>query len=137
MGGGGALAASCSIILRYAFGDRIKIILAEPENYNDTKRSFTSGKLLGHDLQKPLPPTLCDGLKAELGPSSWSIIRDLVDDVITVSEADIIQSAHYIWDHLKVAVEYNASIALAVAISEEFRIKYSESNNIGLILCGG
>lgn len=134
--GGGALAASCSIILRYAFGDRIKIILAEPENYDDTKRSFNSGKLLGHNL--PLPPTLCDGLKAELGPSSWPIIHDLVDDVITVSESDILQSAHLIWNHTGIAVEYNASIALAVAIGEEFGIKFGkESKNVGLILCGG
>ena len=80
---------------------------------------------------------MCDGLKAELGPSSWPIIRDLVDDVITVPESEIMKSAQLIWNHMNIAVEYSASISLAVAIGEEFGAKYSDSKKIGLILCGG
>ena len=61
-----------------------------------------------------------------------------MDDVIAVPESEILRSAHIIWNHANIAVEYNASIALAVVMGQEFGVKYSNySKRIGLVLCGG
>lgn len=91
-----------------------------------------------------------------LGEHTWPIIRDLVDDVITVTEEEIVASMRLIWERLKVVIEPSAAVGLAVVLSEEFRSKWinQESTDqnqqngqegdenkplekIGIILCGG
>ena len=76
-------------------------------------------------------------MKTTLGPNTWPIVRDLVDDIITVSESDILQATKLIWERLKVCIEPSAGVGVAVAMSEEFRHKYSDSKRVGIILCGG
>lgn len=81
-----------------------------------------------------------DGLKTTLGPNTWPIVRDCVDDVILVSEVDILNATKLIWERLKVTIEPSAGVGVAVALGNEFREKYSVENgfqNVGIILCGG
>jgi len=134
--GGGGLAAGNTISLRGLLGDRVKIILAEPEEMDDAKRSFESRELLGHNPDNPLN-SVADGLKTTLGPNTWPIVRDLVDDVMTVSERDILRCTKLIWERLKVAIEPSAGVGVAVALGDEFRQKYPHVTNVGIILCGG
>eukprot|EP00592_Proboscia_alata_P004002 CAMPEP_0194378922 /NCGR_PEP_ID=MMETSP0174-20130528/37190_1 /TAXON_ID=216777 /ORGANISM="Proboscia alata, Strain PI-D3" /LENGTH=401 /DNA_ID=CAMNT_0039161257 /DNA_START=55 /DNA_END=1260 /DNA_ORIENTATION=- len=143
--GGGGLAGGNTIALRGLLGDRVKIILAEPELLNDAKRSKDSGTLLNHDKDNKLN-SIADGLKMPLGPNTWPIVRDLVDDIITVSEMDTLRCTKLIWERMKVIIEPSAGVGVAVALSQEFADKYpppSELNgntgvrNVGVILCGG
>ena len=137
--GGGGLASGNTIALRGLFGDKVKIILAEPKELDDAKRSREAGKLLGHHEDNRLN-SVADGLKTTLGPNTWPIVRDLVDDIITVSEEDILRATKLIWERLKVCIEPSAGVGAGVALSDEFAQKYRIEDgivNVGVILCGG
>jgi serine racemase len=113
--------------------------LAEPSKLDDAKRSFEEGKLLVHHPDNKLD-SVADGLRTTLGPNTWPIIRDLADDILTVSEEDILRATKLVWERLKVAIEPSAGVGVAVAMGNEFNAKYSVENgiqNVGIILCGG
>jgi serine racemase len=134
--GGGGLAAGNAITLRALLGDKIKIVLAEPEMLDDAKRSFESKALLKHDPENTLN-SVADGLKTTLGPNTWPIIRDFVDDVISVSELDILRATKLVWERLKVCIEPSAGVGVAVALSDTFHERFSDAKNVGIVLCGG
>jgi len=137
--GGGGLAAGNTIALRGMLGDHVKIILAEPELMDDAKRSKEAGELLGHDNGNELN-SVADGLRTTLGPNTWPIVRDLVDDIITVSEEDILRATKLVWERLKVCIEPSAGVGVAVALGDEFATKYRVEDGfekVGVILCGG
>ena len=106
---------------------------------DDAKRSFSEGKLLKHTPGNTLD-SVADGLKTTLGPNTWPIVRDLVDDIFTVSEEDILKATRLVWERLKVCIEPSAGVGVAVAMGDEFNSKYTEEKgiqNVGVILCGG
>ena len=137
--GGGGLAAGNITTLRASLGDKVKIILAEPAEMDDAKRSFEAGKLLKHAPDNPLE-SCADGLKTTLGPNTWPIVRDMVDDIILVSEKEILQCTKLVWERLKVAIEPSAGVGVAVAMSKAFNDNYPPQagfQNVGVVLCGG
>ena len=106
---------------------------------DDAKRSKDTGKLLGHHVENKLN-SCADGLKTTLGPNTWPIVRDLVDDIFLVSEEDILRATKLIWERLKVTIEPSAGVGVAVALGKEFREKYSVGSGfqrVGIVLCGG
>lgn len=136
--GGGALASGCSIVLRHIFGSQIKIILAEPIAYDDTKRSLECGQIVSVTNDRPY--TVADGLKAQLGTMQFPILRDLTNDVLVATDGEILNATKLLWERLNVIVEPSAAIGFAVLLSDEFQQKYSPQNgiyNVGVILCGG
>jgi threonine dehydratase len=137
--GGGGLASGNAVALRGIFGNKIKIILAEPEMLDDAKRSFEAGQRLSHAPDNKLD-SCADGLKTTLGPNTWPIIRDLVDDIFTVSEEEILRATKITWEQLKVCIEPSAGVGVAVAMSRDFNLKYSVERGVktvAVILCGG
>jgi serine racemase len=134
--GGGGLAAGNIISLRHLYGDQVKIVLAEPSVLDDAKRSFEAKKMLQHDPSNQLL-SVADGLKTTLGPNTWPIIRDLADDVMTVSEKDILIATKLVWERLKVLIEPSAGVGVAVVLSDDFRHKYGSAQNVAVVLCGG
>ena len=117
----------------------MKIILAEPAELDDAHRSFEEGKLLEHSSENKLN-SVADGLKTTLGPNTWPIVRDLVDDIFTVSEESILRATKLVWERLKVCIEPSAGVGVAVAMGREFNEKYTTKdgiNNVGIILSGG
>ena len=134
--GGGGLASGNTITLRALLGDTVKIILAEPQLMDDAKRSFDAKTLLQHHPDNPLA-SVADGLKTTLGPNTWPIVRDMVDDIFTVSEWEILKATKLIWERLKICIEPSAGVGVAVALSETFHEKYPTLEHVGIVLCGG
>lgn len=66
-------------------------------------------------------------------------MRDLVDDVITVEDFEIIEAMRMCYEILKVSVEPSGAIGLAAVLSNSFRNNPSwhDCKNIGIILSGG
>mmetsp|Transcript_36228 Transcript_36228/g.84723 ORF Transcript_36228/g.84723 Transcript_36228/m.84723 type:complete len:355 (-) Transcript_36228:436-1500(-) len=112
--GGGGLAAGNCISLRGLLGNSVKIVLAEPEQMDDAARSFASGQMLGHDPSNLLN-SVADGLKTTLGPNTWPIIRDFADDILTVSEEDILRSTKLVWERMKILIEVRLYLRSLVA----------------------
>lgn len=82
---------------------------------------------------------MADGLKTTLGPNTFPIIKDLVDDILTVPEKEILRCTRLVWERMKVLIEPSAGVGVAVLLSEEFKEKYppAEFPSVGVVLCGG
>ena len=78
--------------------------------------------------------TICDGLRAEIGSKTFPVIQNLVDEIIPVSEKDIIESLQMIWERMKIIVEPSCSISLALILKNK---KMFKNKNVGLIMSGG
>ena len=133
--GGGGLAAGNITTVR-SLHPEAKIILAEPSTLDDAYRSFKAKTLLKHKVDNNLD-SVADGLKTTLGPNTWPIVRDKVDDIITVTEKEILQATKLIWERLKIMIEPSAGVGVAVVMSETFDQTYGDAHNVGVILCGG
>ena len=63
-------------------------------------------------------------MKTTLGPNTWPIIRDHVDDIFTVTEDEILLATKLIWERLKVCIEPSAGVGIGVALARDFQQKY-------------
>ncbi|KAK1581847.1 hypothetical protein Q3G72_009622 [Acer saccharum] len=84
------------------------------------------------------PPTVAVPTVAAPVPEETKI-RDLVDDVITVEDNEIIEAIRLCYEILKVAVEPGGAIGLAAILSDNFKKNpaWRACKNIGIILSGG
>ncbi len=126
--GGGLL--SGSLLTAKNMDSAIKVYGAEPEEADDAYRSLKLGKIVPNKTIN----TICDGLRAQIGTKTFPVIQSLVDDIIPVSEEDIINALRMIWERLKIIVEPSCSIALAMVINNKDLFK---DQNVGLIMSGG
>ena len=78
--------------------------------------------------------TIADGLRAQVGTLTFPIIQELVDEVITVTEAEIIGAMRMIWERLKIIVEPSGAVPLAALLKQT---KTFRNQKVGLILSGG
>ncbi|KAK3702068.1 hypothetical protein QZH41_014764 [Actinostola sp. cb2023] len=84
------------------------------------------------------PATVADGLKTSLGFLTWPIIRDNIEDVITVTESEIITAMRLVWERMKVVIEPSAAVGVAAVLNDKFRAEKTGSiAKVGIILCGG
>ena len=126
--GGGLL--SGTLIYAKETNSKVCVYGAEPEEANDAFRSLKYGSI---QLNKTTN-TVCDGLRAQLGDLNFSIIKEKVDGIITVSENEIIDAMRMIWERMKIIVEPSCSITLAAILKRKDVIK---GKKIGLIMSGG
>ncbi|GMI00134.1 hypothetical protein TrLO_g11686 [Triparma laevis f. longispina] len=132
------IASQGTVSKEAAWGDNVKIVLAEPEIVDDAKRSFESGELQGHE-GGVAKPSVADGLKTTLGLNTFAIVKDLCDDIMTVSEKEILRCTKLVWERMKVMIEPSAGVGVGVLISDEFKEKYpaDKYKRVGVVLCGG
>ena len=73
-----------------------------------------------------------------MGIKTWCIIRDNVEDVITVTEEEIISSMRLMWQRMKLVVEPSAAVCLAAVLNNKFQSEKTKGvSRIGIIICGG
>jgi threonine dehydratase/serine racemase len=82
------------------------------------------------------PRTIADGLLTSLGELTWPIVRDLVEEVVTVEEEEIVAAMRLAWERAKLLIEPSSATAIAVVLSERFR-SLSGLSRVGVILSGG
>ena len=126
--GGGLL--SGSLVAAKNMKNSVKVFGAEPEEADDAYQSLKQGKIVPNKTIN----TICDGLRAEIGSKTFPVIQNLVDEIIPVSEKDIIESLQMIWERMKIIVEPSCSISLALILKNKMMFK---NKNIGLIMSGG
>lgn len=128
VGGGGLISGVVTALKGIKPG--ITVIGAEPAGAGDAAASFRSGEY----IPTHTPHTIADGLLTTLSPYTFRIIRQRVDNIITVSEESIISAMRLIWERMKIIVEPSAAVSLALVI--ENRNLFLEKKT-GLILSGG
>eukprot|EP00276_Gloeochaete_wittrockiana_P008438 CAMPEP_0184665812 /NCGR_PEP_ID=MMETSP0308-20130426/58721_1 /TAXON_ID=38269 /ORGANISM="Gloeochaete witrockiana, Strain SAG 46.84" /LENGTH=258 /DNA_ID=CAMNT_0027110025 /DNA_START=335 /DNA_END=1111 /DNA_ORIENTATION=- len=129
--GGGGMLSGVSLAAK-GINPNITIIAAEPKGADDVAQSFALGTL----VPQTDPKTVADGLRTGMSELTWSIIRENVDRVITVSEEEIISAMRLVWERMKLVIEPSAAVGVAVALSKEFKA-IPGLKNIGVVLCGG
>jgi len=127
--GGGGLAAGTALAANYV-SPTTKVILGEPENVNDTYKSFKTGKLTPVGKKT----SIADGLLVSVGELNFQIIKEYVDDVVTVKEAEIVSAMKLIWERMKIIIEPSSAVAIATIIKEKDRFA---GKNVGVIITGG
>jgi len=126
--GGGLL--SGTLLSSKALKTDIQVFGAEPAEADDAYRSLKLGKIVPNETIN----TICDGLRAQIGGLTFPVISDLVDDIITVTEEEIIDSMRMIWERLKMIVEPSSSITLGAVLKNKDRFN---GKKVGLIISGG
>jgi len=128
VGGGGLVSGVALSAISY--GNKCKVIGAEPYNVDDAYRSLQSGKIEYNDTTD----TIADGLKTSLGDITFNIINNHVEKIIRVTEKEIVDAMQLIWERMKIIVEPSAAVTLAAVLKskQEFSNK-----KLGLILSGG
>jgi len=126
--GGGLL--SGTLLSSKALKDEIQVFGAEPAEADDAYRSLKLGKIVPNETIN----TICDGLRAQIGGLTFPVISDLVDDIITVTEEEIIDSMRMIWERLKMIVEPSSSITLGAVLKNKDKFN---GKKVGLIISGG
>ena len=126
--GGGLLAGS--LLYLKEINPKIVVYGAEPNEADDTYRSFNIGKIQSNESTE----TICDGLRAQVGTITFPIIQKYANNIIILSEKEIIDAMKMIWERLKIIIEPSCSITLAAIIK---RKDLFHNKKVGLILSGG
>ncbi|HKU57078.1 MAG TPA: pyridoxal-phosphate dependent enzyme [Gaiellaceae bacterium] len=127
---GGGLIAGCATAAR-ALRPEIRVVGVEPEEGNDTQRSLAAGERVRIDV----PRTIADGLQStEPGEQTFEILRRRVDEVVTVSDDEIVDAMVFLFDRVKVVVEPSGAVGVAALLSGKLD---GRDRAVGVVLSGG
>ncbi|CAG2135788.1 threo-3-hydroxy-L-aspartate ammonia-lyase [Cupriavidus plantarum] len=128
--GGGGLLSGTALATR-ALAPQCRIYGVEPEAGNDGQRSFRSGEI----VNIATPKTIADGAQTQhLGDYTFGIIRRDVTDILTATDAQLVDAMRLFAARMKILVEPTGALGLAGA----FTIKPElQGKRIGVIISGG
>jgi threo-3-hydroxy-L-aspartate ammonia-lyase len=128
--GGGGLLSGCALSARH-LRPGCRVVGVEPETADDASRSFRTGTL--HTVQNP--PTIADGARTpSLGTLTFPLVRENVDDMVTVSDDDLIRAMRFVWERMKLVVEPTGALALAAAMAGKVEVR---GQRVGVLISGG
>ena len=130
IGGGGLMSGTC--IAARSMLPNVRLFGAEPKGADDAYQSLKKGKLIPQDK----PNTICDGLLTSMGENTWNILKDHLEDIITVSDEEVVTAMKLIWERMKIIIEPSCATPLAAVLTPEFR-ELENIETIGIILTGG
>ena len=129
LGGGGLLAGSA--LPARALAPACRIYGVEPEAGNDGQQSFRSGSIVHIET----PKTIADGAQTQhLGAYTFGIIRRDVTDILTVSDAQLVDCMRFFAERMKLVVEPTGCLGLAAARAMGSELK---GQRVGVIISGG
>jgi threonine dehydratase len=127
---GGGLFAGVATAAK-ALNPKIRCYPVEPVTADDTRQSF----LKGERVSIPPPPTIADGLRVQIpGKLTFPIVQKLADDVLTVSDEEIIEALRFMLFRMKILVETSGATAAAAVM---FKKLPADVRRVGVILSGG
>ncbi len=126
--GGGGLISGCATIAR-DLGVR-RVVGVEPEAGDDWRRSFAAG----HPVRIDVPRTIADGLQTNVpGELTWEVVSRLVDEIVTVSDAEIVEAMRFAFERLKLVVEPSGAVGIAAVLQG----RVGSGSRVGVIVSGG
>jgi threonine dehydratase len=129
VGGGGLLAGI--VIATTASAPGVAVYGAEPEQADDTWRSFAAGE------RQPLsrtPDTLADGLRTSVGEMTFPVIRAGAAGILTASEETIVRAMRLLWERMKLVVEPSGAVPLAALLDNPHVLA---GRRVGVVISGG
>ena len=128
VGGGGLLSGTA--ISAKAMLPNVQVIAAEPAGADDAFRSYYSKTI----QPSVAPKTIADGLLTSLGSLTFPIILNEVDQIVTVSEENIVAAMRMVWERMKIIIEPSSAVPLAAILENKVAVK---GKKVGIILSGG
>ncbi|HYM60170.1 MAG TPA: pyridoxal-phosphate dependent enzyme [Thermoanaerobaculia bacterium] len=126
VGGGGLIGGIASW-----YGDRIRIIGVEPEG----APTLTKALAAGEPVDAPTGSIAADSLApARVGSLMFPIAQRLIDRVLLVGDADILQAQETLWSVVRLVVEPGAAAALAALLSG--RYKPADQEHVAIVISG-
>jgi threonine dehydratase len=126
--GGGGLIAGCATVAK-TLRPGMRVVGVEPETGNDTARSLASGKRVNVGV----PRTIADGLQAaEPGELTFSINRELIDEIVTVTDAEIVEAMGFLFERMKLVVEPSGAVGIAALLNGRVH-----GDAVGVVISGG
>lgn len=128
--GGGGLIAGCAVAAR-AVRPTVRVIGVEPQAGDDTRQSLQRGERVA----VAVPRTIADGQAVEIpGELTFAINRQLVDDIVVVSDPEILDAMRFAFDRLKLVIEPSGASSLAAALTGRVP---QDAETMGVIISGG
>ncbi len=129
LGGGGLISGSA--IATKALNPNCLVIGVEPEAGNDAQQSFQQGEI----VKIATPKTIADGAQTQaLGHYTFALIQALVDDIVTVSDPQLVSTMKFFAERMKMLVEPTGCLAAAAALEG---IVQTKGKRVGIIVSGG
>jgi threonine dehydratase len=127
--GGGGLLSGCALAAK-GLAPKCRVVGVEPEVADDATRSFRTGVL--HTVRNP--PTIADGTRTpSLGKLTFPLVRELVADMVTVSEQQIRDAVRFLFERAKLVVEPSGALGVAALLAGGF----AGRGRVGVVLSGG
>ena len=127
--GGGGLIAGCATAAK-ALRPGIRVVGVEPEAGDDTRRSLAAGER----VHVGVPRTIADGLGApEPGELTFAVNRLLVDEIVTVTDDEILDAMAYLFDRLKLVAEPSGAVGIAALLTG----RVAATGTVGVVISGG
>ncbi len=129
LGGGGLLSGSA--LSARALSPQCQVIGVEPEAGNDGQQSYRSGAIVRIET----PKTIADGAQTQsLGELTFGIIRRDVDDVLTVSDVELVDAMAFFAERMKIIVEPTGCLGAAAVMQGKLQLA---GKRVGVIVSGG
>jgi threonine dehydratase len=126
VGGGGLISGSAAIAK--AMGVR-RVVGVEPEAGDDWRQSLAAG----HIVSIGVPRTIADGLQTPSpGEHTWETGSQLVDEIVTVTDEEIVEAMRFAFERLKLVLEPSGAVGIAA-----LRQGKIEAPSLGIVLSGG
>ncbi|MGZ8288897.1 MAG: threo-3-hydroxy-L-aspartate ammonia-lyase [Telluria sp.] len=129
LGGGGLLAGSA--LAASSLSPDCKVIGVEPELGNDGQQSLRKGEV----VHIAVPDTIADGAKVtHVGEHNFEVIKRYVDDIVTVSDAQLVSTMKFFAERMKMVVEPTGCLGAAAALHGVVPV---EGKKVGILISGG
>ena len=129
LGGGGLLAGSA--LAARALAPHCKVYGVEPQAGNDGQQSFRTGSIVHIDT----PKTIADGAQTQhLGEYTFPIIQRDVEDVLTVSDSQLVDCMRFFATRMKMVAEPTGCLGFAAAREMKAHLR---GKRIGVLVSGG
>ena len=128
--GGAGLLSGCAIAANH-LSPGTKVVGVEPAAGDDAARSFRSRSLVHIDV----PQTIADGARTQsLGALTFPLVLRHVNDIITVTDAELVEAMRFLWERMKLVVEPTGALATAGVLKGSIDVR---DRRVGIILSGG
>ena len=128
--GGAGLLSGCAIAAGH-LSPGVRVIGVEPAAGDDAARSFKTKQLVHIDV----PQTIADGARTQaLGKLTFPLVLRHVHDIITVTDAQLVEAMRFLWERMKLVVEPTGALATAGVLGGAVDVR---GKRVGIILSGG
>jgi threonine dehydratase len=128
--GGGGLISGCAVAAHHA-SPGIAVVGVEPEAGNDTQRSLVEGRIVHIET----PKTIADGAQTQhSGQLTFPVIQRLVQRIVTVSDAQLVEAMRFFAERMKLVVEPTGCLGAAALLQG---VVAAAGQRVGVIVSGG